>query len=367
MRVGGGGFLAGKRFGNVGACSASLSAWIANKVWSAPWRSFSQGSSDEFTRRYDEFIRAGVIKEDKRQRSLLSTLSSIFTKIRREDATGPKGPRTKMKSRRGCYIHGSVGAGKTMLMQMFYESVRGLLPTRRVHFHEFMLSIHSRIHAYKQRGPGAGAIQEVAREIAYESQVLCLDEVQLVDIADVAMLSQVLPVLWQHGVCVIATSNVPPSRLFEGGLNRHVYMPKLERLLDQHCCIFDMSSSGDEDKDHRLDAQPVQGMYQVVRKEQEFDALPVMWTFLSALELQRGVSDAEPDVHGPVSSTTSVSSASSTIPLPYGRSVRARKVGRRIVWLDFASVFNQPTGATDFLTIAERFLSPAAPDVPSSP
>ena len=326
----------------VGPCVTRLLSRTLNKAW--PWlqqRKFSNGRSNDFARRYEALIRDEVIREDERQRNLLRTLSLIFSRIRKEAAVsdGPKSNRVA-KARKGCYIHGPVGAGKTMLMHMFYESVQSLLPTRRVHFHEFMLSIHSRIHTCKPR-PGVSAIQEVAQEIASESQVLCLDEVQLVDIADVAILSQILPVLWKQGVCMIATSNVPPSRLFEGGLNRHVYMPKLERLLADHCFIFDMSCSGVEDRDHRQDTRPAPGLYRLSNARESFDSLSVMWTFLSALDCQRNIIQQHHSESGRIS-------------LPYGRSLLAKKLGRRIIWLEFASLFDSATGATDFLTIANK-------------
>jgi predicted ATPase len=135
---------------------------------------------------------------------------------------------------KGLYIWGSVGRGKTMLMDMFFARATGV-SKRRAHFHVFMADVHERIHAFRQRVK-AGEIKDgdpiapVARAIAAEASLLCFDEFTVTDIADAMILARLFHVLFAEGVTLVATSNVEPSRLYEGGLNRTLFLPFIQQL-----------------------------------------------------------------------------------------------------------------------------------------
>ena len=163
----------------------------------------------------------------------------------------PPPPRLK-----GMYIYGQVGVGKTMAMDVFYTHCP-LASKRRVHFHKFMLEIHQRIHAYKQRlllqygrevhinlSSERDAIAAVAHDVADECRLLCFDEFQVTDICDAMMLAKFFGVLWERGTVLVATSNRPPTDLYKDGLNRSYFLPFIDRLQEE-CVVWDMGTGED--------------------------------------------------------------------------------------------------------------------------
>ena len=174
---------------------------------------------------------------------------------------------------RGVYIFGEVGTGKTMLMDRFFRACTRERK-RRVHFHEFLLEIHSRIRAFKQdllathgrsiqlesHVPSErDAITQVALQVANEAWLLCFDEFQVTDVADALILHRFFDVLWDQGVVLVATSNRPPEDLYKNGINRSYFEPFLHRLVNQ-CIIRNIGSS----LDYRSKVLPSEDTYVIV-------------------------------------------------------------------------------------------------------
>ena len=134
---------------------------------------------------------------------------------------------------RGLYLHGAVGRGKTMLMDLFFDAVP-VERKRRVHFHAFMQEIHRAINAARREAEGDDdPIPSLARKIAEDAWLLCFDEFHVTDIADAMILGRLFDALFAEGVVPVTTSNRHPDELYKGGLNRQLFLPFIAMINDR--------------------------------------------------------------------------------------------------------------------------------------
>ncbi len=141
----------------------------------------------------------------------------------------------------GLYLWGGVGRGKSMLMDLFVDSLE--VPARRVHFHAFMQEIHTAMHQARQNGV-EDAIQPVAQSVADSVRVLAFDEMQITDITDAMIVGRLFEKLFEAGVVVVTTSNRIPDDLYKDGLNRQLFVPFIHLLKDQ-MRVWELASPND--------------------------------------------------------------------------------------------------------------------------
>jgi len=177
---------------------------------------------------------------DPAQRATLGRLEALRTRVLAAHQAGLlmrwarrlTGPRPRTAGRHGVYLYGDVGRGKTMLMDLFFES----LPAgagQRSHFHHFMREVHERLRKMRRR---RAPLEAVARDIAAHLRVLCLDELYVSDIADAMILGALFEALLRQDVSLLITSNQAPADLYKDGLQRSRFLPTialLERELEQ--------------------------------------------------------------------------------------------------------------------------------------
>jgi cell division protein ZapE len=232
---------------------------------------------------------------------------------------------------KGCYIFGDVGRGKTMLMDMFFEA-SPVVRKRRVHFHEFMADVHESIHSVRQQLKGgvirdADPIELTAGAIARETWLLCFDEFHVTDIADAMILGRLFKRLFELGVVVVATSNVPPGELYKNGLNRALFLPFIA-LIEEHMTVVRLAAR----TDFRLEKLAGASVWHVPADAAASAALDRAWQRLSA---GRAGEPRELAV--------------------LGRKLRVPQASLGVARFSFRDLCQRPLAGADYLKVAHEF------------
>src|SRR6266700_2058116 len=199
-------------------------------------------SPSSFRAHYETLVSSGAIEADPAQADAAEALAALeerlssYKPFRKQGLLGRLFGDKDEPPPRGLYVHGEVGRGKTMLMDLFFQHST-VEHKRRAHFHEFMADVHERIYDYRQsiaRGETSDGdvITLTANAIFEESWLLCFDEFHVTDIADAMILGRLFAKLLELGTVVVATSNVAPDDLYKGGLNRSLFLPFIKQITD---------------------------------------------------------------------------------------------------------------------------------------
>jgi cell division protein ZapE len=207
-----------------------------------------------FRAHYQSLVASGAIEPDPAQAQAAEAFADLevrlsnYKPVRKQSLLGRLFTDKNGAPPRGLYVHGEVGRGKTMLMDMFFQH-SSVGHKRRAHFHEFMAEVHERIYGYRQniaRGEiGDGdVIARTAAAIFDEAWLLCFDEFHVTDIADAMILGRLFSKLFELGTVVVATSNVAPEDLYKGGLNRALFLPFIAQI-SEHMDVLRLDARTD--------------------------------------------------------------------------------------------------------------------------
>lgn len=278
---------------------------------------------------YRERIASGALQADSAQLQAAERLDALW----REMAVKPAPRRLlgrlfadKAPTPRSVYLWGPVGRGKTMLMDLFFDSATEP-KKRRVHFAAFMLEVHARLHALRAAGHG-DAIDMLAREIAGEIRLLCFDEFQITDIADAMVIGRLFTGLFAGGTVMVATSNTAPDDLYAGGLQRALFLPFIA-LLKQTVDVLEVAGPDD----HRLGRLHGRKVYLVPADDAAEAELGHIFKDLAA--------GAAP--HHAV------------IAVPGERRLDIPRAGPKVAWFDASDLIGEARSAADYLALAESY------------
>lgn len=289
--------------------------------------------------RYAHMVETGKVARDPAQEKAAAALDDLIGRIedhrlaRKSSALGWlfAKRRPSREPVTGLYIHGGVGRGKTMLMDLFFElvPVRG---KRRAHFNDFMADVHDRIGRHRDALKNGETretdpIPPVAAELARQAWVLCFDEFSVTDIADAMILSRLFSALFDEGVVLVATSNVEPDDLYRDGLNRGLFEPFID-ILKRHTRVLHL----DADKDYRREKLSGLPVYMTPADDEADRVMDEAW---------ETITDGR-RVH---EETLTVKGRKVTVPRAAGNAAR----------FTFAELCQKPLGARDYMAIASRF------------
>lgn len=279
---------------------------------------------------YQSLIEAGKLEPDPAQAEVVGRLHALHLKLLEpppragliKRLTG-RAKKTDVEVTRGLYIWGSVGRGKTWLVDLFYNSLP-LERKRRIHFHRLMQEIHSGLAGLRNQ---TDPLDVIASDLAREIRVLCLDEFIVTDIGDAMILAQFLRALFRHGVTLVTTSNTQPDNLYLGGIQRASFVPAIE-LLKSHTHVVELQGS----LDYRLHYLQKAKVYHT--------PLGAQSERIMQEEFQR-LAPEKARVGGVINL--------------FNRDIPVVQIADDLVWFDFEVICGPPRSQADYLEIARCF------------
>jgi len=283
---------------------------------------------------YQEQCDKGVILADSQQLLAMQQLQRIYTDLIHEHhhRQGFLSFFHSPKMIKGFYLWGSVGIGKTFVMDCFYHCIP--FPQKmRMHFHHFMQRVHQELKKYQGK---EDPLQWIAKDIASETILLCFDELFVSDITDAMLLGRLFRALFLRGVCLVTTSNVAPDDLYKNGLQREQFLPAID-MLKENTQVMHITTK----TDYRLRHLKEAGVFYFPLNDETREKMEKSFNVLT---------------HNHAVTTDSL--------LILGRAIKIKKQAEKIVWFDFAEICKVPRSQNDYLTIAEQFHTVFISDIP---
>lgn len=266
-------------------------------------------------------IDAGIIWRDELQAQVVNAFDRLYHELKTPQKKGwfAKQPPTP----KGIYIFGSVGRGKTHLMDLFYDSLPKHVGKQRQHYHEFMLWLHQQL---RQLSNTKNPLETIFKQMAKDTQVLCLDEFLVNDIANAMLLAGMLETFSRYGIVLVTTSNVKPDNLYKDGLQRAKFLPAID-WINNNMQVMHL----DGQQDYRQhDEQDHENWYFPINESSQFH--------LTDCFQQKA--DNQP--------------VSEQAWLINDRKLEIIKFAKRTLWCDFSALCQQARNASDYIEITKQ-------------
>lgn len=288
--------------------------------------------------KYQQDMQSGEYSQDEAQANAVKQLDDLYHRL--VEANQPQGPLHKILSLfasskepvKGLYFWGGVGRGKTYLMDMFYD----LLPFEnkmRLHFHRFMHQLHEQLKAHKgQRDP----LLKIADEIAGQTCVICFDEFFVSDITDAMLLGGLFGALFKRGVSLVATSNIPPERLYWNGLQRERFIPAI-KLIQAHTQVVNVDSG----IDYRLRTLEQAEIFHCPHDQAAIDNLNFSFDQLATEEQARG-----------------------TQIMVEHRKIKTERCAEGVIWFQFKQICQTARSNADYIEISRCYHTVMVSEIP---
>ena len=282
---------------------------------------------------YQQALDTGQIRPDAQQYPVVEKLDTIFHELmaREKNTKGAKASLTRLCAFLGCrrqkpvkglYVWGSVGIGKTFLMDCFYHCLT--VPKLRLHFHQFMQRMHEELKAVQGK---KNPLEVIAKKISQSTVVICFDEFFVSNIADAMILAELFLHLFKNGVTLVTSSNIPPDLLYFDGLQRERFLPAIA-LIKQNTAVIHLHSKIDYRQQHIRQT----GVFYTPLNENVTHNLENTFTHFS----HGAAVEYEPIVI-------------------CDRSIAIIKRAGPVVWFDFEIICGRPRSQLDYLEIAKQY------------
>jgi cell division protein ZapE len=278
--------------------------------------------------RYATGVAAGKWEDDPAQRAALVELDRIHAELTAAERRARAARwwhlrRNGAEPVRGLYLWGSVGRGKTFLVDLLFQS----LPFEhklRLHFHRFMGRVHAELARLGER---SDPLRDVAAHFAGQARVFCLDEFFVTDIGDAMILGGLLQHLFERGTTLVTTSNIEPERLYHDGLQRARFLPAIA-LLESRCVVAELPAA----QDYRLRELSRAGVYFTPAGRAAESALAACFEHIAP-----GSRRLEPEI------------------VVNGRGIAVKRRADGVIWFDFAALCEGPRSVADYIELAQSF------------
>ena len=175
---------------------------------------------------YNNFVSNNFIDYDLKQVEILEEIELVFNKNKKISFF------SKSKKMNGIYIYGSVGIGKTFIINLF---IKNISKSKKIHFNHFMIDLHAYINNSLDKGD---ALEFYIKKLAKNINVLFIDELHIFNIVDALLIKKIFIFFQKYKIFVLISSNFMPNELYKDGLQRNDFIPFINFLENNYKILF---------------------------------------------------------------------------------------------------------------------------------